>query len=228
MFCAGVLVAISSAAHASDLSYTFIDFEVLNQDVGLDGLSQPLPGQTVAVTTGDGDGISVGGGVALPRGFYLAGRFRTSIVDLVGTIQSPLTTVTASDEFDLVTSRLAVGYTRELRENFDVVAEIARETADYDFGSFVGESFDTKDSGIGARVGFRWNPQPAFELFAAAHFSPVGEANLTERRLDSDTLLITGIRWYFFEDLGLSLDYEAGEVSTATLAMRFSFGNLRW
>jgi hypothetical protein len=228
MVCGAMFALACAAGEASDLSYTFIDFEVLNQDIGVSGVLVPVPGQSVAVRTNDGDGISVAGGVALPRRFYLTGRFRSSVADVDATITSPLTVVQATDEFDVVTSELAVGYQRELAENFDVIAEIARETADFDFGSFVGENFDTKDSGVGARVGFRWNPQPALEVFASARFSPVGKPMLSERRFDRDTLIATGVRWYFFEDLGLALDYESGEVSTLTLAMRFSFGNLAW
>jgi hypothetical protein len=226
--CAAALLAVASAAEPSELSYTFIDFEVLSQDVELSGVQLPVPGQSVAVVTHGGDGIAVAGGVGLPAGFYLTGRFRSTVANVDAIITSPLTVVTASDEFDVVTSELAVGYQRELAENFDVIAEIARETADLDFGSFVGEDFDTEDSGLGARVGFRWNPRPALEVFASARFSPVGKPILSERDFNNETLIATGVRWYFFEDLGLALDYETGEVSTLTLAMRFSFGNLAW
>ncbi len=222
------LLASGAAADASDLSYTFIDFEVLNQEIDLDGVLVPVPGQSVAARTHGGDGISVAGGVALPRGFYLSGRFRSTVADVDATITSPLTVVQAADEFDVVTSELAVGYVRPFGESFDLIAELARETADFDFGSFVGESFDTDDSGVGARIGMRWNPRPAFELFASARYSPVGKPNLSERSFDGDVLISTGIRWYFFEDLGLGLDFESGDISTVTLAMRFSFGNLAW
>jgi hypothetical protein len=226
----GALTAslIAASANASELSYTFLDFEVIDHDLDLVGTQTPTPGQTVTVTTGGGEGISVAGGVALPAGFYVGGRFRSAIVDVTGTIRSPLTVVTAIDEFDLVTSELVVGYTRELAMNFDMIAELSRDTADYDFGSFARENFDVDDSGIGGRFGFRWNPQRAFELFASARYTPVGEPLLTERDFDADTRLNLGLRWYFFEDLGLGVEYESGDVSTLTIAMRFSFGNLRW
>lgn len=227
-FFGALFAAVSWTADASDLSYTFIDFEVLNQDVEVAGTLVPVPGQSVAARTSGGDGISVGGGVALPRRFYLSGRFRSSVANVDARITSPLTAVDASDEFDIVTTEIALGYQRELAPTFDVIAEVARETADFDFGSFVGESFDTKDSGLGARLGFRWNPRPELEVFGNARFSAVGKPILSEHRFDRDTLLVAGVRWYFFEDLGLALDYEAGDISTVTLAMRFSFGNLAW
>lgn len=227
--CAGLALALHGGlTAASELSYTFIDFEVLNHEVDVAGVQLPTPIQSVAVQAGDGDGISVGGGVGLPAGFYIGGRFTAATVDITATITNPLTVVTATDEFDLVTSTLAVGYQRELGETFDLIAELSRVTADYDFGSLAGENFDLDDSGIGARIGFRWNPRPELELFASARYSPVGRPLLTEGRFESDTLLNTGVRWYFFEDLGVGLDYEHGEVSTLTLAMRFSFGTLAW
>lgn len=226
--CALATAVIASNAIASELSYTFLDFEVIDHDLDLVGTQTPAPGQTVTINTGAGEGISVAGGVALPVGLYVGGRFRSSIVDVTATIQSPLTVVTARDEFDLVTSELVLGYTRELAPNFDMIAEISRDTTDYDFGSFAREDFDVDDSGLGGRIGFRWNPQRALELFASARYTSVGKPLLTQRELDSDTRLDVGLRWYFFEDLGLGVDYESGDVSTLTIAMRFSFGNLQW
>jgi hypothetical protein len=182
----------------------------------------------VTAQAGAGNGIAVGGGVALPGRFYVAGRYRSSTIDVSATITSPLVTVMARDEFDLVATALALGYQRELRENFDFIAELSRDTASYDFGSFALENFDTEDSGLGGRAGFRWNPRPALEVFAAAHHSAVGKPNLSTRDFDADTTFVTGLRWYFFEDLGLGVDYESGDVSTVTVAMRMSFGKLPW
>ncbi|HEY8555233.1 MAG TPA: hypothetical protein VIL43_11930 [Burkholderiales bacterium] len=225
---AALLTAHAAAAGASDLSYTFIDFKVLSPSVDATGIQTSAPGQTVQVATGDGDGIAVAGGMLLPARFYLAGEFASSVIDVDGVVVSPLTVAQVSGEFDLVTSTLAVGYQRELGENFDVIAEISYDSAEYDFGSFAGERFDTDGSGAGARLGFRWNPVPPFELFASAKYSPVGEVSLDARELDSETRVSAGLRWYFFEDLGVGVDYESGDASMLTLSMRFSFGNLPW
>lgn len=224
-----LLASLAAApATASELSYTFMDFRVLDTKVNLTGVQNPVPEQSVRVTTRSGDGIAVAGAVAAGRRFYLHGSYRSSIVDVDGVVQSPFATAEVSGNFDLVQSTLGVGYQKELRENFDIVAEIALETTEYDFGSFAGESFDMDDSGIGARAGFRWNPTRPIEVFAGARFSPVGRAQLSTKRFESDTVLDLGLRWYFFQDLALGFDYEAGDVDTFTISMRFSFGNLQW
>jgi hypothetical protein len=216
------------AASASDLSYTFMDFRALRTTLDSTGVQNPVPEQSVHINARQGDGISVAGSLAAGDHFYLAGTFESSIIDLDGVVDSPLTTTNISDTFDLVRSALGLGYQRELAENFDLLAEVSYDKVNYDFGSLAGENFDTKDSGPGGRVGFRWNPKPTFELFASARYTPVGKVQLSERTLEPDTLVDLGFRWYFFETLGAGLEYESGDTDTVTLSLRFSFGNLPW
>jgi hypothetical protein len=223
-----LVAACAAPADASDLSYTFVDFQVLGHSVDARGTQSPTPQQVVEVDADGGDGIAVAGGIALPGRFYLGGQFASSVIDVDARVMSPLAIADVSGEFDLVTSSLAIGYQREVGETFDWIAELTHESAEYDFGSFAGENFDADDSGLGARVGFRWNPRPALELFASANYSPVGESVLDELGFDSDLLLNAGIRWYFFQDLGVGLDYQSGDMSRLALSMRFSFGNLPW
>ena len=72
----GALVAaFSCGAQASDLSYTFIDFQGIATSVDATGAQTPVPGQTVQVDAGDGNGIAVEGGLALPGRFYAVGIF---------------------------------------------------------------------------------------------------------------------------------------------------------
>lgn len=225
---AALLAASAGPALASELSYTYIDFRVLNNSVEASGTQSPIVGQDVMLDAGGGDGISVAGSLALPSGFYLAGSFNSSIIDVDATITSPLAVATVADDFDLIRSSFGVGYSRELSENFDVIFELTYDAAEFDFGSLAGEDFDTEDSGAAARAGFRWNPREPFELYATAGNSPVGEVVLSERRFDSAMVVNTGIRWYFFEDLGLGVDYQSGDLSALTVSMRFGFGDLPW
>ena len=127
-----------------------------------------------------------------------------------------------------VWSRAGVGYLFEIGTNFDIVLDLTYDTSEYDFGSIAGENFDTHEAGAGAQVGFRWNPVLPFELYAAGRYSTVGKIDLNRREFDSDTLFNLGLRWYFFEDLGVGVEFESGQVDTITLSMRFSFGNLPW
>jgi len=222
------LLALGASASASELSYTYVDFRVLSNSVDGSGVQSPTPSQQVEAEAGDGDGISVAGSVALPGRFYLVGAFSSSIIDVENRITSPLTELVVEDEFDLITSRFGFGYQRELAPRLDLTFELTYDTGELDFGSLAGESFDTETSGAGARLGFRWNPREPLELFASAGASPYGKLLLDERELESGTVLNAGLRWYFFRDLGVGLDYQSGDLSNVTLSMRFSFGRLPW
>lgn len=219
---------LAGPAAASELSYTYIDFRVLGNSTDASGIATPVAGQDVAIETGDGDGISVAGSLALPARFYLTGAFNSSIVDVDATITSPLTVANVQDEVDLITSSFGFGYQYELAPNFDLIGELTYDTGEFDFGSLAGEDFDTEGSGAAARVGFRWNPSEPFELYATAGTSPVGKVDLNARQFDSATIVNAGLRWYFFQDLGLGVDYQSGDLSALTLSMRFSFGSVPW
>ena len=59
-------------------------------------------------------------------------------------------------------------------------------------------------------------------------YSPVAKALLSEGTFEKGTSEILGVRWYFFENLGVGIEYDSGDVDTTTISMRFSFGNLPW
>ena len=219
-------VAGSPAGHASELTYTYVDFQAVGTSGGQTGQKVPVPGQTVAAETEDGDGISIGGSVAIGQRFFFGGRFQTSVIDVNAVVTNPFGVTTAQDNFDLIQSRLAFGYYREMRENFDLTAELSLDSVEYDFGSFAGESFDMRDEGVGVRLGFRWNPRVPLEVSGYAHYSPVGKADLTTGEFDSDTNIGAGVMWYFFRDLGIGVDYATGETDSVAFSMRFSFGDL--
>ena len=214
------------AAEASELSYTYVDFQAYSNKSNQFGEQVPVPGQTVRVRTADGDGIAIGGAASIGERFYIGGRFQTAIVDVGAVITNPFGVTAAEDNFDLIQSRLAFGYYKELRENLDLVAELSLESTEYDFGSFAGERFDMKDEDVGVRVGFRWNPRTPLEVSGHVHHSPVGKADLTKRVFESDTSVGVGVMWYFFQDLGIGLDYASGEIDSVAFSMRFSFGDL--
>jgi hypothetical protein len=218
----------SFAASASELSYTFLDVQRPETTVDATGVQTPVPGQTVKINALDGKGIAVGGSLALVHGLYFGGSYRSSIIDVTGSISSPLVTVNVTDTFDLVVSSLAFGYAHEFGDNFDLIAEISYDFSNYDFGSFAGENFDIEDSGAGARLGFRWNPATPVELYLFGKYSPVAKALLSEGTFEKGNSAILGVRWYFFENLGVGIEYDSGEVDTTTISMRFSFGNLPW
>lgn len=219
---------ITAGASASDLSYTFVNFQYIDKTVDAHGINFPVPVQSVEVVTDTGEGISISGSLAIGDRFFLSGRFQSSIVSLSAMINNPLVMRIEEDDFDLIQSQLGVGYLLPIGENFDLVIEALFDSADYDFGSLAGENFDLDDSGIGAEIGFRWNPIPQLEFHGGGRYSPVGTALLTAKEFESDTLYRLGVIWYFFEDLGFGLDFESGQVDTVSVSMRFGFGDLPW
>ncbi len=222
------LLVLSLPASATELSYTFMDFQVLDTKVDAAGALTPVLGQTVTVNTGEGDGIGIAGSVAIGERFYLHGMHLNSIIDVTGRVQSPLATANVNGQFDLLLTTLGVGYKHEIGEKLDLFAELNYDRAEYDFGSFAGENFDPEGSGASPRVGFRWNPTRQVEVYAAARHSPNASVVLSRRDFESDTLVGAGLRWFFFSDLGIGVDYESGDVDTLKLSMRFSFGTLPW
>jgi hypothetical protein len=223
-----LLLGLAFDAAASELAYTYMDFTFFQQDVVGIGTQDPVPGQTVDIVAGDGDGIAIAGGLALGDRFYLGGSFESAIIEVAGEVSNQFGTVSVTDDFDLIRTRLHFGYLREIGENLDVYAELSYDSAEYDFGSFAGENFDMDDSGAGLRLGFRWNPRPRFEIFGSARHLTAGKLDLSKLEFESDTLVQLGLRWYFFEDLAVGIEHEEGEVSTTSLSMRFSFGTLPW
>ena len=221
-------IFIAADASASELGYTFMDFRYLNKTVEAQGLQFPVPIQSIEVITDTGDGISIEGSLGIRENFFIAGSFQSSIVALSAEITNPFVTRMEDDEFDLIQSRVSFGYIHQFGANFDLIIEASYDSSDYDFGSLAGEDFDMTDSGAGAQIGFRWNPTPAFELSAAGRYTQLGTPLLSTKEFESDTLFRLGIMWYFFEDLGLGIEAEVGEIDTVSISMRFGFGDLPW
>jgi len=220
------LALTATRVRASDLSYTFVDFGALGVDSSLTGQQSPAPGQTVSVTTQKGDGLGVAGSLALGKRFYLAGSYRSAVMDVNAVVTSRLATAATSGNFDLLLTRFGFGYVQPIGQRLDFVVELGRDRAEDDFGSFAGESFDVADSAIAAELGLRFHATKGLELFVAARGSDVGQVDLTGRRFDSGTEVSAGLRFYFFEDLGLGVDYRSGDVNSLALSLRFGFGEL--
>jgi hypothetical protein len=216
----------SLTAQATDLSYTYLDFQSLDNSIDKTAQQSPLPGQTVNIQISGGNGIAAAGSYAFGNRFYFGGYYRSSVVDYSGVVTSPIATDQATGSFDLVAGNLSVGYVHKFGDQLDFTADIGYESSFYDFGSIGGENFDLKGSGAAASLGLRWNPKKPVELFVSAHYSGVEKANLTAHRYDSGTSIKAGVRWYFFQNLGVGVEHQSGDIEITTISMRFSFGNL--
>jgi hypothetical protein len=225
-FWALVAAAPSLTARATDLSYTYLDFESLNNTIDQTAQQSPFPGQTVNIQISGGNGIAAAGSYAFGERFFFGGYYKSSVIDYSGVVTSPIATDQATGTFDLVKGNVTLGYVHKFGDALDLTADVGYESSNYDFGSIGGENFDLKDSGAAASVGLRWNPRKPFELFVTGHYSAVEKADLTAHRYESGTSIKAGFRWYFFQNLGLGLEHESGEIEVTTISMRFSFGNL--
>jgi hypothetical protein len=223
-----VLAVPPCTASASELSYTFLDFQRPSVSVDARGVQTPVPGQSVTINALDGDGIAVAGSLAVGQRFYAGGSYKSSVVDVTGVISNPFVTLNVADTFDLVQTNLVFGYILPIGDELDFVAELSYDTANYDFGSFAGENFDIDESGAGGRIGMRWNPVLPVELYLFGRYSPVAKASLSEGAYEAGSSVTAGLRWYFFENLGAGIEYDSGDIDTTTISMRFSFGNLPW
>lgn len=220
------LSLLPEPARATDLAYTFLDFDALNSSVDAAGTQAPVPDQTVSAETGSGKGVAVAGSFAVGTRFYVGGLFRSSIIGVTTAVTSPFAVSTIDDKFDVTLGRLAFGYVHPIGDQLDLVVEVGYESANYDFGSLAGENFDLQTSGAGAQLGFRWKPLRALEVYAFGRYSPAGKSDLSTGQFESDTLFNAGFRRYFFDTLGFGVEFESGEVNTTTISMRFSFGKL--
>lgn len=224
LLCAALAAA---PAAASDLSYTFVELGALRVQSDLTGTQSPSLTQTVGVAVDSGDGLTVSGSLAVGRRFYISGTYQSAVVDVDALVTSPLEIASLTGNFDFIRTRVAAGYVVPIGRTVDIFFEAAYNAVHYDFGSFAGENFDLDDSGAGVRAGVRFNPNPSLEVFAAGESSAIEKTNLTALTTDSGTAASVGMRWYFFRDLGVGVEYRSGDIDSLAITMRFGFGGLR-
>jgi hypothetical protein len=224
--CATSLLGSAAPAVASDLSYTFIEFGSIVAESSVPG-TQEAGLQTVSLTPEDGDGIVIGGSLAIANHFYIAGSYHAAVISTDAVISSPLATTTVAGSFDWSTSRVAFGGIVPIGDRVDLVFELGQRSVHFDFGSFAGENFDTSDTAAELTAGIRFNPTPSLELAIAAVSSGVGEVDLSTRTFDKGSRATAALRWYVFEDIGLGLDVATGDVEYLGGSIRFGFGDLR-
>ena len=214
-----LLGAMPLSAGAQELSYAWFDIAYVAQDIGKSGLQGDAV-QNVALDAEDGDGIRFRGSVGLFSNFYLFGDFTSSNIDDSAIVTNPQGSFPATDEFDVTRLRGGVGYSYPLNVTNHVVAELSYDSIDFDFGSFSGEDFDVDDKGVGARIGWRSQLAPKFEVGAHARYTSVGDVDLTSREFDSDALLGASAAWTPIRAFSIIADYEAGAIDTWAIGFR--------
>jgi hypothetical protein len=130
--------------------------------------------------------------------------------------------VEGADEFDYTQIRGGIGLKFPLTYKMDIYGELSYDSLDLDFGSLVGEDFDTDGQDIGGALGIRAMFGDNLELRAYGRYTNVGDVDLNnpEGTMDADTLFGFGFGYTLIRGLSITGDFESGEFSSWNIGFR--------
>jgi len=217
---------LSSPAVAQEVRYQWLDISFMAQDAEMTGSGAltPVPGQTVAVDSTDGNGIRFRGSVGTWHNIYLFMDFSSTDIDVVPTVTPPggVPVEGDPDEFDFTSIRggLGVRFPIGWGPATDLYAEVTYDSADLDFGSFAGEDFDTSNKDVGGALGIRAMLNDNWELRAYGRYTSNGEVDLNTGEFDTDTVFGVGFGWQIVRGFSIVGDYESGEFTNWSIGFR--------
>lgn len=215
-----MILIFGHPALGQEVRYSWMDLSFSTQDIDESGSQVPIVGQTVDVETSDGDGVRFRASLGTWNNFYLVFDYISSDIDAEATVTNAQGVFGAVDEFDYTAIRGGVGYRFPLRFDTDLYAEVSFDDVELDFGSFAGENFDVDAQDIGAALGVRKMFGDRLELRAYGRFTPAGDAELSLRELDDDTLVGAGFGYTFIRGFSIVGDFETGEFTTWSIGFR--------
>jgi hypothetical protein len=231
---AGVFMALCllamSPAQGQEVRYSWLDISFMGQDVGRSGTQlSPIAGQFVEGNATDGDGVRFRGSVGTWNNFYAFVHYGSTDIDFSGTVFSPLVPEGApfSDEFDYTTIRGGLGLKWSVTYTTDLYAELTYDSLDMDFGSLVGESFDTDDQDVGGALGVRWLLHDDFLVEAYGRYSNHADVDLTTLEFDTGSLIGIGLAWQVISGFSIIGDYESGDMSSWSIGFRLDLDEAR-
>lgn len=220
---------LAASAQAQDeVRYSWFEISYVAQDVDRMGsqisLIDPLEPQLVEIHAKDGDGIKFRGSLGTWHNLYAFLDFASSdiAVSSVVTVISTGEMAEGDDEFDFTAIRGGIGLRFPLTYKMDLYGEVSYDSLDLDFGSLVGEDFDTDSQDVGGTLGIRAIVGSNLELRAWGRYSNVGDVDLSlsAGSLDADTLFGVGFGYEIVRGLSITGDYESGEFSSWNLGFR--------
>ena len=216
-----LLMAASSTTLAQDVRYSWLDIAFVQQDIGKNGsFTDSLIGQTVDISTTDGNGIKFRGSVGTWHNLFAFVDFNSSDISVSALVNNAQGQFPAADEFDFTTIRGGVGLKWSLTLKTDVYGAVSYDSTDLDFGSFAGEDFDANDKDVGAIIGIRSMFGDKVELRANVRYSGVGDVDLNTGVMDTDTLFGAGFGYELIRGLSITGDFESGEFSSWNIGFR--------
>ena len=219
---AGILLlsAVSAAANAQEVRYSWLDMSFTAQDVDRTGSQEPIVGQTVDVDGSDGDGVRFRGSIGTWNNIYLFVDYGSTDIDVGALVTNDQGQFPAEDEFDYTAIRGGVGLRFPVGFRTDLYGELSYDSLDLDFGSFAGENFDTDEQDVGGAIGIRSMLTDDLEVRAYGRYTSVGDVDLNTAKFEDDTLFGAGFGWQIVRGLSIVGDYEAGEFSSWSIGFR--------
>lgn len=224
----GLLVAwmlLPAALMAQEIRYSWLDMSYMAQDVGRTGMQTVISGpdiQTVDINGSDGDGIRFRGSIGTWHNLYVFLNYGSTDIDVSSVVVSPLEPqgVLTTDEFDYTTIRGGVGLKYSIGFSTDIYGEVSYDSLGLDFGSLVGEDFDTDDQDIGGSLGVRTLINDDFELRAYGRYSNHADVDLNSLEFDTGTVFGAGFGWQLVRGFSIVGDYESGDLSSWSIGFR--------
>lgn len=183
----GCVVLVSGAVRAADgptpmMRYTYLEGGYVSTDID-NGV--------------DGDGVAIGGSVALNKTFFLLGDYATQDLDF---------------GIDLDQFRVGLGGRMPLATDLDLVGTVSYVRSEVDVGAG-----DSHENALGLGAGLRGRLTNAFELEGGISYDDI------DRFSDKLSLVVAG-RYYFTPAVALGAGVEAGDdVTIWRIGCRYSF-----
>jgi hypothetical protein len=216
-----LFVTASSGALAQDVRWSWFEVSFVLQDISEQGtMASPVPGQTVDIDATDGNGIKFRASLGTWKNLFAFVDFNSSDITVDAVVTNSGGMFPGTDEFDYTAIRGGVGLKWSMSETTDIYGAVSYDSADFDFGSFAGEDFDTGEKDVGAEIGFRSMFGDKFEFRLRARFSNVGVVDLSTGVFDSDTLFGIGFGYELIRGLSIVGDYETGGFSSFNIGFR--------
>jgi len=216
----------SSPAMAQEVRYQWLDISFMTQDAGLEGSGAltPVPGQTVAVDTSDGNGVRFRGSIGTWHNMYLFMDYASTDIDVIPTVTTPAgeDVVGDPDEFDFTNVRggLGVRFPTGWGPATDIFAEVTYDSTDLDFGSFAGEDYDMDNKDVGGALGIRAMLNDDWRVHAYGRYSSNAEADLNTKEFDAGAVFGVGFGWQIVRGFSIVADYESGEFTNWSIGFR--------
>ncbi len=219
-----LLIVCSSAALAQDVRYSWFEISYVQQDIGKEGsMTDELLGQTVAISSTDGNGTKFRGSVGTWHNLFFFVDFSSSDINVDAVVSNSQGDFPSSDDFDFTTVRGGVGVKWSVTRKTDFYVAVSYDSTDLDYGSFAGEDFDVGGKDLGGQVGVRSIFGDKLELRANVRYSGVGDVDLNTGMMDADTLFGVGFGYELIRGLSITGDYESGEFSSWNIGFRLDF-----